>query len=67
VKKKPFINKKAAQHFHVVHRSQRDPLANDPNASKFVLLSSSSDIVSKLFVHSLYWELFLLYVYVTIP
>ncbi|ETV92047.1 hypothetical protein H310_13572 [Aphanomyces invadans] len=39
-KSKSFINKKEAQHFHVVHRSQRDPLINDPEASKFVLLSS---------------------------
>ncbi|ETV64489.1 hypothetical protein, variant 1 [Aphanomyces astaci] len=39
-KSKAFINKKEAQHFHVVHRSQRDPLINDPSASKFVLLSS---------------------------
>ncbi|TMW58941.1 hypothetical protein Poli38472_007086 [Pythium oligandrum] len=40
-KKKPFINKKTAQHFHVVHRSQRDPKANDPDASKYVLLSAN--------------------------
>lgn len=40
-RKKQFINKKTAQHFHVVHRSQRDPKANDPEASKFVLLSST--------------------------
>ncbi|KAG3106942.1 hypothetical protein PI125_g13067 [Phytophthora idaei] len=33
VRKKQFINKKTAQHFHVVHRSQRDPKANDPEAS----------------------------------
>lgn len=38
--KKKFIDKKTAQHFHVVHRSQRDPKANDPDASKYVLLSS---------------------------
>jgi hypothetical protein len=41
VRKKQFIDKKTAQHFHVVHRSQRDPRANDPEASKYVLLSSS--------------------------
>ncbi|KAG7389286.1 Protein ltv1 [Phytophthora boehmeriae] len=40
-RKKQFINKKTAQHFHVVHRSQRDPKANDPEASKYVLLSST--------------------------
>ncbi|RLN90058.1 hypothetical protein BBJ28_00022881, partial [Nothophytophthora sp. Chile5] len=31
-------------HFHVVHRSQRDPKANDPEASKYVLLSSSQHV-----------------------
>ncbi|KAG2762510.1 hypothetical protein Pcac1_g25744 [Phytophthora cactorum] len=44
VRKKQFINKKTAQHFHVVHRSQRDPKANDPEASKYVLLSSSQHV-----------------------
>ncbi|OQS06644.1 hypothetical protein THRCLA_01317 [Thraustotheca clavata] len=43
-KKKAFINKKEAQHFHVVHRSQRDPLINDPTASKYVLLSTTKEI-----------------------
>ncbi|KAE9001015.1 hypothetical protein PR003_g9055 [Phytophthora rubi] len=44
VRKKQFIDKKSAQHFHVVHRSQRDPKANDPEASKYVLLSSSQHV-----------------------
>ncbi|DAZ93225.1 TPA: hypothetical protein N0F65_005079 [Lagenidium giganteum] len=44
VRKKQFINKKTAQHFHVVHRSQRDPMANDPEASKYVLLSSTKNV-----------------------
>ncbi|KAL6598411.1 hypothetical protein LY90DRAFT_671392 [Neocallimastix californiae] len=35
--KKPFIDKKTARHYEVVHRSQRDPLLADENASKFVL------------------------------
>ncbi|CAK4085017.1 unnamed protein product [Aphanomyces euteiches] len=43
-KKKSFINKKEAQHFHVVHRSQRDPKINDPEASKYVLLSASKPV-----------------------
>ncbi|TDH74240.1 hypothetical protein CCR75_006694 [Bremia lactucae] len=43
-RKKQFIDKKTAQHYHVVHRSQRDPKANDPDASKFVLLSSSQHV-----------------------
>ncbi|RLN66077.1 hypothetical protein BBP00_00002449 [Phytophthora kernoviae] len=44
-RKKQFINKKTAQHYHVVHRSQRDPRANDPEASKYVLLSSTQQDV----------------------
>ncbi|KAG2229786.1 hypothetical protein INT48_005313 [Thamnidium elegans] len=35
--KKPFIDKKAAKHFHVVHRSQKDPLINDTEAPDRVL------------------------------
>lgn len=35
--KKPFIDKKAAKHFHVVHRSQKDPLINDAEAPDRVL------------------------------
>ncbi|RKP23076.1 Low temperature viability protein [Syncephalis pseudoplumigaleata] len=31
--KKKFIDKKAARHFHLVHRSQRDPLIADAEAS----------------------------------
>lgn len=36
-KKKPFINKKEAVSFHLVHRSQRDPLQADEESSKHVL------------------------------
>ncbi|KAI9321010.1 Low temperature viability protein-domain-containing protein [Dichotomocladium elegans] len=35
--KKDFIDRKTAKHFHVVHRSQRDPLINDPEAPDRVL------------------------------
>jgi hypothetical protein len=35
--KKPFINRKEAKHYHVVHRSQKDPLINDESASQRVL------------------------------
>ncbi|KAF7731743.1 hypothetical protein EC973_008257 [Apophysomyces ossiformis] len=35
--KKPFIDRKAAKHYHVVHRSQRDPLINDEESSDRVL------------------------------
>ncbi|XP_042556880.1 protein LTV1 homolog [Dipodomys spectabilis] len=37
-KKKPFIEKKKAVSFHLVHRSQRDPLAADESAPQRVLL-----------------------------
>ncbi|XP_054249744.1 protein LTV1 homolog [Indicator indicator] len=37
-KKKPFIEKKKAVTFHLVHRSQRDPLAADDTAPQRVLL-----------------------------
>ena len=36
-KKKPFIDKNNSAHFHLVHRSQRDPLAADPEAPQRVL------------------------------
>ncbi|CAG8472264.1 2048_t:CDS:2 [Paraglomus occultum] len=36
--KKPFIDRKTAKHFHLVHRSQRDPLINDAEASSHVLV-----------------------------
>jgi protein LTV1 len=32
-----FIDKKKAATFHLVHRSQRDPLINDPESSARVL------------------------------
>ncbi|CAO3693312.1 unnamed protein product [Rhizopus stolonifer] len=35
--KKPFLDKKSAKHFHVVHRSQKDPLINDSDAPDRVL------------------------------
>lgn len=37
-KKKSFINKKNAVSFHLVHRSQKDPLAADETAPQHVLL-----------------------------
>ncbi|XP_028303799.1 protein LTV1 homolog isoform X1 [Gouania willdenowi] len=40
-KKKSFIEKKKAVTFHLVHRSQRDPLAADENAPQHVLLPAS--------------------------
>ncbi|KAG1406037.1 hypothetical protein G6F60_003204 [Rhizopus arrhizus] len=35
--KKPFLDKKASKHYHVVHRSQKDPLINDSEAPDRVL------------------------------
>ncbi|KAF7645461.1 hypothetical protein LDENG_00204090 [Lucifuga dentata] len=40
-KKKSFIEKKKAVTFHLVHRSQRDPLAADEKAPQHVLLPST--------------------------
>lgn len=40
-KKKSFIEKKKAVTFHLVHRSQRDPLAADENAPQHVLLPTT--------------------------
>ncbi|XP_022091362.1 protein LTV1 homolog isoform X2 [Acanthaster planci] len=41
-KKKPFIDRKKAVSFHLVHRSQRDPLQADEDSSKFVLLQKEN-------------------------
>ena len=35
--RKPFIDRKEAKHYHIVHRSQKDPLINDTEASDRVL------------------------------
>jgi len=35
--KKQFIDRKNARHFHLVHRSQRDPLSRDESAPQRVL------------------------------
>ncbi|XP_068679814.1 protein LTV1 homolog [Montipora foliosa] len=41
-KKKPFIDKKKAHTFHLVHRSQKDPLQADDESSKHVLVPLNS-------------------------
>ncbi|KAI3641734.1 hypothetical protein MIR68_000224 [Amoeboaphelidium protococcarum] len=41
--KKPFIDKKNARTFHVVHRSMRDPLAYDEDANQYVLKEISDN------------------------
>ncbi|XP_043916020.1 protein LTV1 homolog [Protopterus annectens] len=46
-KKKPFIDKKKAVTFHLVHRSQRDPLAADETAPQRVLLPAEKRDVAK--------------------
>lgn len=46
-KKKPFIEKKKAVTFHLVHRSQRDPLAADETAPQRVLLPADKVEVEK--------------------
>lgn len=46
-KKKAFINKKSALSFHLVHRSQKDPLAADETAPQHVLLPAARVEVEK--------------------
>ncbi|XP_063297283.1 protein LTV1 homolog [Pelobates fuscus] len=46
-KKKPFIEKKKAVTFHLVHRSQRDPLAADETAPQRVLLPADKAELDK--------------------
>lgn len=46
-KKKSFIEKKKAVTFHLVHRSQRDPLAADEKAPQHVLLPTAKVEVEK--------------------
>lgn len=46
-KKKTFINKKNAVSFHLVHRSQKDPLAADETAPQHVLLPAAKVEVEK--------------------
>lgn len=43
-KKKSFIEKKKAVTFHLVHRSQRDPLAADEKAPQHVLLPAATKV-----------------------
>ncbi|KIM47584.1 hypothetical protein M413DRAFT_439249 [Hebeloma cylindrosporum] len=46
-KSKSIFRQPGAQHFQLVHRSQRDPLINDPNASAHVLKPFERDNVKK--------------------
>ncbi|KAI7810824.1 protein LTV1 homolog [Triplophysa rosa] len=46
-KRKPFIDKKNAVSFHLVHRSQKDPLAADEKAPQHVLLPAAKVEVEK--------------------
>lgn len=45
-KKKAFIEKKKAVTFHLVHRSQRDPLAADEKAPQHVLLPANKVLLA---------------------
>ena len=47
-KSKSIFRQPGAQHFQLVHRSQRDPLINDPNASAHVLKPFERDNVKKV-------------------
>ncbi|XP_047221841.1 protein LTV1 homolog [Girardinichthys multiradiatus] len=47
-KKKSFIEKKKAVTFHLVHRSQRDPLAADEKAPQHVLLPAANVDAEKM-------------------
>ncbi|KAL1005967.1 hypothetical protein UPYG_G00066260 [Umbra pygmaea] len=47
-RKKKFINKEQAVTFHLVHRSQRDPLAADEKAPQHVLLKQKVDVEKRL-------------------
>lgn len=42
-KKKQFINKKSAQKFNLVHRSQRDPLQADEDSAQHVLVPANKN------------------------
>ena len=43
-KKKKFIDKKNAVTFHLVHRSQRDPLQAKEESSKHVLIPAEKNV-----------------------
>jgi protein LTV1 len=47
-KKKKFIDRKNAVTFHLVHRSQQDPLIADEKAPQHVLLPASFDKKTKV-------------------
>ena len=52
-RKTKFIDKKSSVTFHLVHRSQRDPLQADDEAPQHVLmpLQTSNENVSTMFIH----------------
>lgn len=45
--KRKFIDKKNAVTFHLVHRSQKDPLITDENAPQHVLLETKAPLKAK--------------------
>jgi protein LTV1 len=51
--KKSIFRQPGAQHFQLVHRSQRDPLYHDPEASRHVLKSvERSNEIKVCLVHA---------------
>jgi len=49
-KSKSIFRQPGVQHFQLVHRSQRDPLINDPEASTHVLKPFERDNVKKVII-----------------
>ena len=49
---KSIFRQPGAQHFQVVHRSQRDPLIHDPEASKHVLKPVLRGNLVKVCIHT---------------
>lgn len=47
-KSKSIFRQPGAQHFQLVHRSLRDPLINDPEASQHVLKAFERENVKKV-------------------
>jgi len=51
---KSIFRQPGAKHFQLVHRSQRDPLINDPDASKHVLKRFERENTKKVGAHKFY-------------
>eukprot|EP00118_Oscarella_pearsei_P009004 m.49295 g.49295 ORF g.49295 m.49295 type:complete len:78 (+) comp33972_c0_seq13:37-270(+) len=51
-KKKPFIDKKSAQTFRLVHRSQKDPLQADEESAQHVFIPVDAQKHSEEVIYS---------------